>query len=715
MRQVTRAVSLAEGQEQTLNVIVSEICRALDVEVCSIYIADYQQSQFVLMASRGLNPEGIGRVKLGFNEGLVGLIGQREEPIHLQQASQHPAFQYCPDANEDEFNAFLGVPIIHQRKVLGVLVIQQKAPRQFELDEETFLLTLAAQLSAILLNNEVNQLFEAATSDIFTRIIRGIPASPGVAVGSARVIFPLASIHDIPDRKTDDIEAELAKMGFAVKATHRQLERMSRHMQGKVSDQELSLFDAYQQILSSKGLGEEVQEVIKRGFWGATALRKVIQQHLKAFKSMNDPYLRERANDIEDLANRVLAQFLSSSKSTKVVEENTIVVAQNVTAAMIAELPMDKVVGFVSLKGSSTSHAAILAKALGIPAIMGLEACPITRMDNKMLVVDGYNGQLYISPSQALVEQYTALVREERQLAKELSHDQHLPNATKDGKKIQLLVNSGLGTDGSMVRKIGANGIGLYRTEIPFMQLQQFPSEDVQAQIYRELLQEFKDMPVTIRTLDIGGDKQLDYFPIVEENPFLGWRGVRVTLDHPEIFLVQLRAIFRASEDCPQLKLAIPMVTTLEELDESFRLIQQAFDEVEDELSKIGKKVIKPQVGLILEVPSTVFQLKVFAKRVDFISVGTNDLIQYMMAVDRNNVRVKNLYSHFQPAVIKVLKLIVDECRQARIPFQICGEMAADPLAALLLVGMGYQELSMNVGSLAKVKRLIDKIKDLIK
>ena len=709
LRQVTRAVSLAEGQEQTLNVIVSEICRALDVEVCSIYIADYQQSQFVLMASRGLNPEGIGRVKLGFNEGLVGLIGQREEPIHLQQASQHPAFQYCPDANEDEFNAFLGVPIIHQRKVLGVLVIQQKAPRQFELDEETFLLTLAAQLSAILLNNEVNQLFEAATSDIFTRIIRGIPASPGVAVGSARVIFPLASIHDIPDRKTDDIEAELAKMGFAVKATHRQLERMSRHMQGKVSDQELSLFDAYQQILSSKGLGEEVQEVIKRGFWGATALRKVIQQHLKAFKSMNDPYLRERANDIEDLANRVLAQFLSSSKSTKVVEENTIVVAQNVTAAMIAELPMDKVVGFVSLKGSSTSHAAILAKALGIPAIMGLEACPITRMDNKMLVVDGYNGQLYISPSQALVEQYTALVREERQLAKELSHDQHLPNATKDGKKIQLLVNSGLGTDGSMVRKIGANGIGLYRTEIPFMQLQQFPSEDVQAQIYRELLQEFKDMPVTIRTLDIGGDKQLDYFPIVEENPFLGWRGVRVTLDHPEIFLVQLRAIFRASEDCPQLKLAIPMVTTLEELDESFRLIQQAFDEVEDELSKIGKKVIKPQVGLILEVPSTVFQLKVFAKRVDFISVGTNDLIQYMMAVDRNNVRVKNLYSHFQPAVIKVLKLIVDECRQARIPFQICGEMAADPLAALLLVGMGYQELSMNVGSLAKVKRVISR------
>lgn len=709
LRQVTRAVSLAEGQQQTLDVIVFEICQALKVEVCSIYVADYQQNKFILMASKGLDPECVGRIALEFNEGLIGLVAQREEPIHLQQANQHPAYHYFPESKEEMYNAFLGVPIIHQRKVLGVLVIQQKQPRQFEQDEETFLSTLATQLSSVFLNNEIGQLFESSNNEVFTPAIRGIPASPGVVVGQARVVFPLASILDVPERRTDDIAGELKKMGSAVKATHRQLERMSRNMQGKVSDQEVSLFEAYQQILSSKGLGDEVEQIIKQGFWGATALRRVIQQHLKVFNSMNDPYLRERANDIEDLANRVLAQFLRSTHSSQSFEEGTIVVAQNITAAMIAELPMQKVAGLVSLKGSSTSHAAILAKALGIPAIMGLEACPINRMDSKILIVDGYNGQLYISPNQALTNQYRVLMNEEQELTAELSKDACLPNSTRDGVKINLMVNSGPDTDALKVRQIGADGIGLYRTEIPFMQLQQFPSEEEQNNIYSILIEQFNDLPFTIRTLDIGGDKQLDYFPIVEENPFLGWRGVRVTLDHPEIFLVQLRAIFKASVNCRDLRLALPMVTTIEELDESFRLIHQAFEEVEEELNNVGQHISKPKIGLILEVPASVFQLKCFAKRVDFISVGTNDLIQYMMAVDRNNIRVKSLYSHFQPAILKVLRKIANDCESVNVPFQICGEMAADPLAALLLVGMGYNELSMNVASLAKVKRVLSR------
>ena len=563
LRQVTQAVSLAEGQQQTLDVIVNEVSRVLSVEACSIFLADYQLSQFVLMANKGLNPDSNGRVKLGFNEGLVGLIGQREEPIHVEQADQHPSYCYIPEIHEEKFNAFLGVPVIHQRKVLGVLAIQQIAPRQFELDEETFLITLAAQLSAVLSKNEINQLFDSQSSDLFSRNIRGVPASAGVAIGRARVIFPLASIHTVPDRTTDNIPAELQKLGSAVKATHRQLEKMSRRMRDKVSKQELVLFDAYQQILGSQGISDEVEEVIKQGFWAATALRKVIQKHLNAFKSMDDPYLRERANDIEDLANRVLAQLLSSTQTVQVFEPNTIIVAESVTAAMIAELPIANIVGVVSLKGSSTSHAAILTKALGVPAIMGLEACPITRMDNKLLIVDGYNGQLFLSPNPSLLDQYQKLLNEEQALDIELKCDESLPNKTKDGQKINLMINSSLGTDAASVRQTGADGIGLYRTEIPFMQLQQFPSEKQQTQIYRELLEEFKGQPVTIRTLDVGGDKQLDYFPIVEDNPFLGWRGIRVTLDHPEIFLVQLRAIFKASIGFGELKIALPMVSTL--------------------------------------------------------------------------------------------------------------------------------------------------------
>ena len=708
LRRVTQAVSLAEGKQNTLDVIVTEICDVLQVEVCSVYLADYQSNQFVLMANRGLNPDSIGQITLEFNEGLVGLIGQREEPIHLQQAKNHPAFAYIPEVHEEEYNAFLGVPIIHQRKVLGVLVIQQKAPRQFELDEETFLITLAAQLSVILSNSEVDELFEE-DDELFVRMIRGVPASSGVATGVAKVLFPNHDIHSVPDRRSDDIKSELTNLNLAVKETLRQLKQMSRRMQGLVSEQELSLFDVYQQILGSRGLSDEVEAEVRKGIWAASALRIVVQRHLNAFRSMQDPYLRERANDIEDLANRVLSLLLKGSQSVQTILPGTVIVGETITASMLAELPIQHVVGIVSLRGSSTSHAAILAKALGIPAIMGMEACPIHRMENKNLIVDGYNGQLFINPNQSLMNQYQTLIAEEAQLESDLSHDQGLPNSTRDGKKVCLMVNSSQGADFEGALKNGADGVGLYRTEIPFMQLEQFPSERRQTAIYRDLLENFKNKPVVIRTLDIGGDKQLSYFPIEEENPFLGWRGVRVTLDHPEIFLVQLRAIFKASAGLGEVKLALPMVTTLEELDESFRLIHQAYAEVEEELKDEDVSLCKPKVGLILEVPATLFQLSVFAKRVDFVSVGTNDLIQYMMAVDRNNMRVKNLYSHFQPAVLSVLKQIAQECEKAQLPLQICGEMAADPLAALILVGMGYNELSVNMSCLARVKRAISR------
>ncbi|TQV73605.1 phosphoenolpyruvate--protein phosphotransferase [Aliikangiella marina] len=709
LRRVTQAVSLAQGKQNTLDVIVTEICDVLEVEVCSVYLADYQANQFVLMANRGLNAQSIGQIKLDFNQGLVGLIGQREEPIHLQQAKDHPAFAYIPDVHEDEYNAFLGVPIIHQRKVLGVLVIQQRDPRQFELDEETFLITLAAQLSVILSNSQVDEMFEAEDDELFVRMIRGVPASSGLATGAAKVLFPSEDIHSVPDRKTDDIKAELTNLNLAVKETLRQLKQMSRRMQGLVSEQELSLFDVYQQILGSRGLSKEVEAEVRKGIWAGSALRVVVQRHLNAFRSMQDPYLRERANDIEDLANRVLSHLLKGNQAVQSIQPGTVIVAETITASMLAELPVQHVVGIVSLRGSSTSHAAILAKALGIPAIMGMEACPVHRMENKTLIVDGYNGQLYINPNQSLLKQYQSLIAEEEQLQSDLSHDHGLPNATRDGQRVRLMVNSSQGADFSQAKKFGADGVGLYRTEIPFMQLEQFPSEKRQVAIYRELLESFKNKPVVIRTLDIGGDKQLSYFPIEEENPFLGWRGVRVTLDHPEIFLVQLRAIFKASAGLGEVKLALPMVTTLEELDESFRLINQAFAEVEEELKDEDTKLYRPKVGLILEVPATLFQLSVFAQRVDFVSVGTNDLIQYMMAVDRNNMRVKNLYSHFQPAVLSVLKQIASECKRANIPLQICGEMAADPLAALILVGMGYDELSINMSCLARVKRAISR------
>jgi len=709
LERITQAVTLADNRQQVLELIVDRVCCELQVEVCSIFLADHDRDQFILKATQGLNPESVNRLHIGFNEGLVGLVGQRGGPVHLKSADSHPAFHYVEEVQEDDFSAYLGVPIIYQRRVLGVLSIQQRDARQFELDEETFLITLATQISSVLSNTETDLLIDESEQHRPVRCIHGIPASNGVAVGIAKVILPSLDITRVPQRGVENIDDEINKLRKAVKRTHIQLEKMSNRMKGLVSEQERSLFDAYQQILGSEGLEKEIEEKIKSGNWAPFALKMVIKEHLKAFRSMEDPYLKERANDIEDLANRVLGNLLRRESRKLEPQAGTILVAESITASMIAELPLDKISAVISITGSSTSHAAILAKALGLPAIMGLEPCQISRLDGKNMIVDAYNGQIFVSPDLASINHYEKLVNDELRFFKELEKDQSLPNTCKDGTSIALLVNSSHPIDLEKAQKSGADGIGLYRTEIPFMREQQFPSEETQVQIYKNILKGFDGMPVTIRTLDIGGDKQLPYFKINEDNPFLGWRGVRITLDHPEIFLVQLRAIFKASIGIKNLKIAIPMIATIDELDESFRLIHQAFEEIETEIKDKERKLYPPKIGIILEVPSTIFQLQQIIKRVDFISIGTNDLIQYLLAVDRNNQKLRNLYSHFQPAVLQVLKLVVEQCQSSEIELQICGEMASDPLAAIILIGFGYRGLSMSAGSLSRVKRAISR------
>ncbi|MBV1908248.1 MAG: phosphoenolpyruvate--protein phosphotransferase [Kangiellaceae bacterium] len=709
LARITKAVELAEDQRQALNIIVENVCFELDVEVCSIYLADYDLKQFTLMATQGLNPKYIGQLKIEFNNGLVGLVGQREEPIHLHSANSHPAFHYVADILEDKLSAYLGVPIIHQRKVLGVLSIQQEDARQFEIDEETFLITLATQVSSVILNTENNAIIDDEQRNQLVRCINGTPASSGVVIGKAKVVFPSLNLSSISKRKTNDIPAEIKNLRKAVKRTHLQLEKMSNRMKGLVSDQERSLFEAYQQILGSAGIEQEVELEIKRGFWAPYALKRVIYSHLKAFQSMEDPYLQERALDIEDLANRVLGNLLRRESRRIKAQPNTILVTETISASMIAELPIENICAIVSLQGSATSHAAILAKALGIPSIMGLDPCQISRLEGKEIIIDAYNGQIFVSPNETLLSQYQQLINEEKQFSQELKNDQLSPNCTKDGVPISLMVNTSHPMDFEKAMQSGANGIGLYRTEIPFMHHQQFPSEQTQVNIYRNIIQGFDGMPVTIRTLDIGGDKQLPYFKIDEDNPFLGWRGVRVTLDHPEIFLVQLRAILKASFNNKNLKIAIPMIATVSELDDCIRLINQAFDEIEEETQHLKGTLFRPDIGIIIEVPSIVFQLKEIIRRVDFVSVGTNDLIQYLLAVDRNNLRLRGLYNHFQPAVLKILSSIIERCHDYQVDVQVCGEMASDPLAAIVLVGLGYRELSMNAGDISRVKRALSR------
>jgi phosphotransferase system enzyme I (PtsP) len=418
---------------------------------------------------------------------------------------------------------------------------------------------------------------------------------------------------------------------------------------------------------------------------------------------IDDPYLSERAVDIKDLCSRILFYLQNKEAITTRYSNNTILVSEELTPAMLAEVPKRKLKGLISVKGSGNSHVAILARTMGIPTVMGAVDLPINQLDGKEVILDGYNGQVISNPSKQLLNRYLETIKEQEQLIKGLSGLKDLPCETADKHRVHLWVNTGLMSDVMQSLDQGAEGIGLFRTEVPFLLSERFPSEQEQAQIYREQLEAFAPKLVTMRTLDVGGDKSLPYFPIDEANPFLGWRGIRVTLDHPEIFTAQIRAMLRASLGLENLQIMLPMISNINEVNSAMQVIKKAFRELLQE----GLEVKFPPIGVMIELPAAVYQTRALAKLVDFISVGSNDLTQYLLAVDRNNPRVASLYSAFHPAVLIALQQVVSQAQLESKPVSICGEMAGDPGAAVLLVAMGFDVLSMNAAALLKVKSVI--------
>lgn len=406
---------------------------------------------------------------------------------------------------------------------------------------------------------------------------------------------------------------------------------------------------------------------------------------------------------MRDLGCRVLSYLQKSNGGVREYPDKTILVGSELTASMLAEVPQDKLVGIVSLSGSRNSHIAILARSIGIPTVVGAVDLPYAQVDGKDAIVDGYRGSVFIDPSLPMQSRYRAILAEDVQMHAGLEAIKDKPCETTDKHRVALWVNTGLIADAMLSLEYGAEGVGLYRTEVPFMLRDRFPSEEEQRMTYRAQLNAFAPRIVTMRTLDVGGDKSLSYFPIAEDNPFLGWRGIRVTLDHPEIFLVQVRAMLKASEDLNNLRIMLPMVTNISELEIAQMLISRAFDELVEE----GFNIIKPAVGVMIEVPAAVYQAREFAARVDFISVGSNDLTQYLLAVDRNNPRVADLYHSLHPAVLRALKSIVEQAHAEGTPVSICGELAGDPEAAMLLMAMGFDVLSMSATSLLKVKSVL--------
>jgi phosphotransferase system enzyme I (PtsP) len=707
LQRIVQEVNRAPDIQHALDLIAERLIKDLIADACTIYLVSQDDpSELILKSSHGLKPGIVGKVTRRFGEGLIGMVADRAEPINLLNAIDHKHFILVPNSGEAAFPVYLGVPIITHRKVQGVIAIQ-RVEDQFNADDEAFLSTLASQLATSIQHAESQGRFKLIgeeSREHKTHIVRGVAGAPGMAIGEALVLNRGSDLESVPDKKIVKKKPEIKGFKDAIQKVQDELTQQAERMRDSLPEEECALFLAYAQMLNSGSLIDDTLNRIEEGNWAPASWRDTVEDHARIFEQMEDEYLAERASDIRDLGRRVLRKLMLEQGPYIRFPDRTILVGDEISATDLADVPADCLAAIVSSHGSGSSHVAILAHALGIPAVMGVPNMPIKQMDGLKVIVDGYGASAYIDPNQSVLSEYETYLKEEAEIEQDLLSLKNEAAATLDGSRVTLQVNSGLMADHTPSLNSGAEGVGLYRTEIPFQIRDRFPSEDEQFHIYSNVLQTFSGKPVVLRTLDVGGDKPLSYFPIKEANPFLGWRGVRITLDHPEIFITQVRAMMRANIGNDNLHILLPMISGQRELDDSLILIHRVKDELEDEL---GQPLEFPQVGAMIEVPSAVYQIEEICQLVDFVSIGTNDLTQYLLAVDRNNENVAELYSSLHPAVLKAMRQVVEGAGRMNTPVSVCGELAGDPLGVMALLGMGINSLSMSVGSLLRAKKVI--------
>jgi phosphotransferase system enzyme I (PtsP) len=538
------------------------------------------------------------------------------------------------------------------------------------------------------------------------RRIDGMAGAPGLAVGQGVVVFGMSQIGSIPDRLISDIQAEEARLREAIRGVREETVVLNAELEGSLSEVDRALFGAYELLLDSPEILETALTEVRKGNWAPGSVSRAFESYAARFDAMPDTYLRERAADIRALGGRILTRLLGETSAVKIGQAATVLVAPRLSALDIGQAQSGNLVGVVSGDGSPLSHAAILARALGIPAVVGVSGLPLAHLDGQELAVDGTAGQVHLNLTPPMRKAFEQSIENQRDIDRALEPVRGLDAVTADGVNIELFINAGLSTDLEVAKAAGSAGIGLYRTELPFMLFDRLPAEQEQVQIYRHALQTMSPLPVTLRTLDVGGDKQLPYLHGTETNTTYGQRGVRFMLDHPEIFLTQVRAALRADLGLANLRLLLPMISGVDELDEALRLLEQAKQQLVDE----GLSISRPSVGVMIEVPAVVYQVEALARRVDFLSIGTNDLTQYLLATDRNDPQASARLDPVHPALLQALKQIAESAQRAGKPVTVCGEIAGDPAIALLLLGMGFHELSMSPAVVLKVKWAVRRV-----
>ncbi len=691
--------------QERLDRIVRIVAAEMVAEVCSAYVMRAGEV-LELFATEGLRPEAVHRTRLRVGEGLVGVIAATARPLALADAQSHPDFAYRPETGEEIYHSLMGVPILRGGRVLGVLVVQNRSLRHYTEDEIEVLQTIAMVVAELAATGELVNPLEIAQSQagglLPVRLV-GIRLNAGLAIGSAVLHEPRLLIRQVV---AEDVEGELKRLRRGVEAMRSAIDELVAMSRGLGRGEHRDVLEAYRMFAADRGWIARIADAIRSGLTAEAAVQKVRDETRTRMMQISDPYLRERLLDLEDLANR-LQQHLSGhppSAASADLPAEFILVARAMGPAELMDYAHRRIVGLVLEEGSPTSHIAIVARALDIPVVARVDDAASRIEAGDIVIVDGDHAQVLIRPREDIRQSVAATV-EARSRRRAIYDPLRLAaSVTRDGIQIKLLLNAGLLIDLLQLRTTGAEGVGLFRTEIPFMVRDSFPGVEDQTEFYRSVFEQAEGSPVVFRTLDIGGDKVLPYLPhAVEDNPAMGWRAIRIGLDRPAMLRQQLRALIRAAGARP-LFVKFPMIAEIAELEQARAILDMELARAAKEGRTLPAEI---KTGVMLEVPALLWQLPALCERVDFLSIGTNDLVQFLFACDRGNPRLADRYDPLSMPMLALLREVIERTRDAGVPLSMCGEMAGNPIEAMTLIGLGFRTLSMAAAAIGPVKTMI--------
>lgn len=688
-----------------LDKVVQVIAAGMVAEVCSVYILRAGEV-LELFATKGLRRRAVHQTRLRVGEGLVGEIAAYAQPLALSDAQSHPAFVYRPETGEEVFRSLMGVPILRSGRVAGVLVVQNKIERTYSDEEIEAMQITAMVLAELVASGELVNPHERAPAEGIALLpvrLDGVALNGGMAMGTAVLHRPDISIRQVV---AEDPELELRRLGEAVEAVHQNLDRLFGRGELSGAGEHRDVLDAYRMVASDSGWIGRIGDAIRSGLTAEAGVQQVRENISMRMSQLTDPYLRERLDDMEDLSLRLLQRLTGGANggAQRDLPDDVVVVARSVGPAELLDYDPARLRGLIMERGSATSHVSIVARALDIPVI-GQVMDLFAKVDaGDTVIVDAENRQVFVRPVEDVQQGFVETLRLRSARKQVFAQLRDQPAVTLDGTEVSLNINAGLELDVPQVHSTGADGIGLFRTEIPFMVRATYPDVEAQTALYRAVLDQADGKPVVFRTLDVGGDKELPYFESeAGENPALGWRAIRIALDRPAMLRGQVRALVRAA-DGRSLSVMFPLIAEVAEYDRAREVLDM---ELAREKAKGGTLPKKLEVGVMVEVPSLLWQLPALVQRVDFLSVGSNDLLQFLFATDRGNPRMAERYDPLSPPALKVLQDVVRTADRAGRPLSLCGEMASRPLEAMALVGLGYRSLSLTAASIGPVKTMV--------